>query len=106
VHRRYLALFCLGTLHSQEGMDEEGQRDEAVPRVLFADLVLIQSDLVLGRLEGDLDRPASLDHSHQLLQRVAARGEDGIAGPVLRTLQAPTHETTRPPSGLALRLRR
>jgi hypothetical protein len=44
-----------------------------VPGVVAADLVVIQADLVLGRLEAFLDRPPGAGHPDQLGQG-GARG--------------------------------
>ena len=42
----------------EEGGGEHGQGDVAVPGVVFADLVVVQSGLVFGELEGFLHGPA------------------------------------------------
>ena len=73
-------------------MGEKGQGDEAVPRPPLPHLVLIQSHLLLGRLEGDLDRPASSRYLHQLLEGGAVRREDDVVGPLRRIFQAAPHQ--------------
>ncbi len=55
-------------------MGEHGQGDVAVPGVPEADLVVVEADLVLARLEALLDRPAGTDDGDQLRERGTGRG--------------------------------
>jgi hypothetical protein len=49
-------------------MGQQSQGGAPVPAWLFADLVVIQTDLVLGLLEAVLDRPATPGHPNQTQQ--------------------------------------
>ena len=46
-------------------MGQQGQSDVPVPARPAADLVVVQTDLVLGLLEAVLDRPAGPGHPDQ-----------------------------------------
>src|SRR3954465_3618498 len=49
----------------EEGQGQHGERDVSVPGGPGADLVLVQSNLTLGRLEAGLDGPSCSRDVHQ-----------------------------------------
>ena len=53
----------------EPGVGEHGEGDVAVPGMPEADLVVVEADLVLGRLEALLDGPANADDGDQLIER-------------------------------------
>src|SRR5438270_2641997 len=53
----------------EPGVGEHGEGDVAVPSVPEADLVVVEADLVLARLEALLDRPADADDGDQAGER-------------------------------------
>ncbi len=55
------------------GVGQHGERDVAVPAGPGADLVLVEADLALGRLEAGLDRPAAAGHLHEPARAVPWR---------------------------------
>ena len=57
--------------HGEVGVGQHGERDVAVPAGPGADLVLVQADLALGRLEAGLDRPARAGDLDEIGQRGA-----------------------------------
>ena len=59
----------MGGGDGQVGVGEHGQGDVPVPAVESSDLVLVQTDLVLGGLEAFLDRPAGTGHTYELVDR-------------------------------------
>jgi hypothetical protein len=54
-----------GCDHGEHGMGEHDERRVAVPGVPPADLMLIEADGALGRLEAGLDTPAGTGHPNQ-----------------------------------------
>ncbi|MDT7746038.1 MAG: hypothetical protein QOE59_5116 [Actinomycetota bacterium] len=75
-----------------EGVREHRQGDVAIPAAVAADLVVIQSDLVLRGLEGLLDRPADPGDPRELTQRGVARGGGEVEGDVAGIGQAASGE--------------
>src|SRR3954466_15704748 len=62
----------------QIGQGEHRQGDVSVPTGPGADLVLVEPDLALGRLEALLSGPARPRHSHEIGQRRSGRGRGEI----------------------------
>src|SRR5215831_5927609 len=58
----------------EPGVSEHGEGDVPVPGMPEADLVVVEADLVLGRLEALLDRPANADDGDQHVQRSVGLG--------------------------------
>ncbi len=63
-------------------MGEHGQGDVAVPAWIASDLVVVESDLALGGLEGFLDRPADPGDPGELTQRGPRRAGGQVVGDV------------------------
>src|SRR5688572_30810034 len=62
----------------QVGQSEHRQGDVSMPAGPGADLVLVEPDLALGRLEALLDGPARARHPHEIRQRRPRRGRGEI----------------------------
>jgi hypothetical protein len=69
-------------------MGQHRQRDVSIPGVVAANLVLVQTHLALGGLEGLLDRPAGTGHPDQLAQRGAFGAVTQVVGQIVRVGQA------------------
>ena len=69
-----------GAGDGQVGVREAGQGDVPVPGVVAADLVVVQTDLALGGVEGLLDRPAGSGDRDQVGQRALGRTKAQVMG--------------------------
>lgn len=63
-----------------------------VPALPAPDLVVIESDLVLGELEDLLDRPARACHPHDLRQGGVDAGVDQVIGPFIDAQRVAAHK--------------
>ena len=72
--------FGLAGGYGQEGVREHGEGDVSMPGFVFADLVLVESDFVLGCPEDFLDGPAGAGHVDQFTESGAARVEAVVVG--------------------------
>ena len=66
--------------HGEVGVSQHGERDVAVPAGPGADLVLVEADLALGRLEAGLDRPARASDLDEVGERRAVGGVGQVEG--------------------------
>src|SRR6516225_2089975 len=64
----------VGGSDGEPGEGEHGESDVPVPSVPEADLVVVEADLVLARLEALLDGPANADDGDQYRERSTGRG--------------------------------
>ena len=72
----------------QIGQSEHRQGDVSVPADPGADLVLVEPDLALGRLEAFLNRPARARHPHEIGQCRSGRGRGEIERQLVFLTQA------------------
>jgi hypothetical protein len=64
----------------QEGQGQHGEGDVSVPGGPGADLILVEPDLALGRLEAGLDGPPGSGNAHQGAEGRAVGGEGQVVG--------------------------
>ena len=87
-------------------MRQHGERDVAVPAGPGADLVLVEADLALGRLEAGLDRPARAGDLDEVGECGAVDGVGQVEGEVVgRGDAAPDQETLLPAERRVLAVR-
>ena len=70
----------------EPGVGEHGEGDVPVPGVPEADLIVVEANLVLGRLEALLHGPADADHGDQFVERGIGLGvadEEGELGGIV-----------------------
>ena len=82
--------------HCQNGLDQHRQGDVPVLAAPAAHLILVQSHLTLGLLEGIFDHLPGARYPHQLLQRDLPGTETPIVGQVFRIGDATPHQQPTP----------
>ena len=76
----------------EEGQGQHGERDVSVPGGPGADLVLVQSNLTLGRLEAGFDGPPCSGNTHQRADGRVFGGEGQVIGQLVRFGDGPTDQ--------------
>lgn len=76
----------------QERGGEYGQGDVAVPGVVFADLVVVQTGFVLGELEGFFHRPAGAGDPDQFGYWDRCAGVDDVVGQLVGSADRATDQ--------------